>query len=80
MRAVRRKGRTTLNIMSRTYRTIIQRPYGPKWLRKPRHKGRLLAGVPRKQVVTNYDDKPIAALRERRAKPLGMRTASKRAI
>lgn len=67
--------------MSRTYRNIIQRPYGPKWLRKPRYKGRLLAGVPRKQVVTDYDDKPIAALAEQpSAKPIGIGTASKRAI
>jgi hypothetical protein len=37
---------------------------GQKWMRTPRHKHKLLAGEPAKQVVTNWDDKPIAALRE----------------
>jgi hypothetical protein len=45
--------------MSRTIRTLPKRT-----LRQPKYKHKLLAGIPRKQVVTDYDDKPVAALYE----------------
>ena len=35
-----------------------------KWNRTPRFKWKLLAGISRKNIVTNYDDKPIAARKE----------------
>lgn len=46
--------------MSKTYRTI---PH--KWTRRPKYKHKLLAGdIPRKQITTDWEDKPIAALKE----------------
>ena len=44
--------------MARTYRKIIS----VKWMRQPRYKWKLLAGIPRKQVVTDFDDKTISAI------------------
>jgi hypothetical protein len=46
--------------MSRTYRKVPKH----KWLRTPRYKWKLQAGISRKQVVTDFDDKGIAAKRE----------------
>lgn len=37
---------------------------GTKWLRTPRHKWKLVAGIPSKQVVTDCDDNHVAALDE----------------
>jgi hypothetical protein len=34
-------------------------------MRTPRHKWKLLAGLPKKAIVTDYDDKPIAATYEK---------------
>jgi len=50
--------------MSKTHRIIIKRKRGINWMRNPKHKHKLLAGEPSKTVVTNWDDKPIAALEE----------------
>ncbi len=51
--------------MGKTYRKIPVRARGVKWLRTPKYKGKLLDGtVPRRDIVTDYDDKPIAALKE----------------
>lgn len=46
--------------MAKTIRNIPKN----KWMREPRHKHKLLAGESRKQVTTNWDDKPISARRE----------------
>ena len=48
--------------MSKTTRNVP--PSKVKWLRTPKHKHKLLAGEPKKQVVTNWNDKPIAARKE----------------
>lgn len=48
--------------MSRTIRNVPKPSV--KWNRTPKFKGKLIAGVPSKQVTTNYDDKPIAARKE----------------
>ena len=48
--------------MSRTYRNV---PVN-KWHRTPRYKGKLVDGASRKRVVTEYDDKPVAGLKENR--------------
>lgn len=45
-------------------RTIRKLPH--YWHRKPRYKQALQAGVPKKQVTTDWDDKPVAARREMR--------------
>lgn len=57
--------------MARTYRNIptIHRSGGrsyPRFIRKPRFRWKLLAGIPvhSKHLVTDWDDKPIAALHE----------------
>lgn len=47
--------------MSKTHRNIpIQ-----KWMRTPKYKHKLLAGQSIKTVVTDWDDNPIAALKEK---------------
>jgi hypothetical protein len=46
--------------MSRTYRNV---PNG-KHMRTPQYRWKLRAGIPRKSVTTDWDDKPIAANRE----------------
>ncbi len=45
--------------MGKTFRTIPN-----NWMRHPKYKHKLLAGEPRKQITTDWDDKPIAALKE----------------
>jgi hypothetical protein len=35
-----------------------------KWMRTPRHKHKLLAGDKKGDIVTDYDDKPVAARKE----------------
>lgn len=45
--------------MSDTHRTIPN-----NWYRRPKYKHKLIAGEPRKQITTDWDDKPVAALRE----------------
>lgn len=46
--------------MSRTHRNLP-----PHWNRRPRYRWKLLAGIPRKQIATERDDKPVAARKER---------------
>ena len=49
--------------MARTYRNI------PKnWNRRPKYKHKLLVGESPKTIVTDYDDKPIAARKENKHK------------
>lgn len=50
--------------MSKTHRTIIKRKRGINWMRTPKFKHKLLAGESMKSVTTDWDDKPIAALKE----------------
>ena len=45
--------------MARTYRDIGWSVY-----RRPRHRHRLLAGESKWLVVTEWDDKPVAAVKE----------------
>lgn len=47
--------------MSRTKRNL---PTWGAWLRYPRYKWKLLAGIKKKEIVTEYDDKPIAGFNE----------------
>lgn len=35
-----------------------------KWIRTPKHKHKLLAGDKRADIVTDYDDMPVAARKE----------------
>lgn len=46
--------------MSRTYRNLKE----SKSIHKPQYKWKLLAGKNHKQVITDWDDKPIAAVKE----------------
>jgi hypothetical protein len=55
---------STIDAVSRTKRKIPKRGHGIKWLRTPRHKWKLVAGIPTKQVVTDWDDKHVAAVDE----------------
>ncbi len=45
--------------MSRTRRNIPK-----KWNRKPKYRWKLLAGLSPKNIVTDWDDVPIAARKE----------------
>jgi hypothetical protein len=47
--------------MGKTYRNIPSK----KWTRTPRHKWKLASGKSPKDIVTNWDDKPIAANKEK---------------
>lgn len=47
--------------MSRTKRNL---PTWGIWLRYPRYKWKLLAGISKKKIVTEYDDKNVAAFDE----------------
>lgn len=49
--------------MSDTYRNVPT-----SWLRHPMYRWKLLSGIPRKQVVTDWDDKPVAAMKETRSR------------
>jgi hypothetical protein len=51
--------------MSRTKRKL---PTWGSWLRYPQYKWKLLAGIGRKKIVTEYDDKNVAAFNEVPAK------------
>ncbi len=50
--------------MSRTYRNLPNNAGRSSYHRTPRHRHRLLAGESSKVVVTDWDDKPVAARKE----------------
>jgi hypothetical protein len=50
--------------MSRTHRTIPPRSGYSALLRRPRHRHKLLAGESKKTVVTDNDEKAVAAIKE----------------
>jgi len=54
--------------MAKTIRTIIKRKQHIKWMRCPKCKHKMLAGESHKQIVTDWSDKQIAALKEMKHK------------
>lgn len=46
--------------MSRTFRKIPKK----KWIRTPKYKHKFFTGESIKHIVTDWDDKPIAAIKE----------------
>jgi len=52
--------------MSKTQRTLP--PIKGTWMRKPRHRHRILAGESSKIIVTDWDEFPVSAIKEKKHK------------